>query len=149
MMRLLLAPLLLAAAPQSTPLPPSIDGLPIGAIPKQQLPRRGCAAYLWTVTAGGTRALVAMAQADPASLRLSVGGTIVDLERTAQSGTAGFGFAQTNDYGGGSISAVLTLRTETQEALTQGAVVPEATLRLDRAGQDSVVMPVSGLIGCA
>lgn len=141
---LLLAPLLLGGAPQT----PSIDGLPIGTIPRQQLPKRGCAAYLWTVTAEGTRVLVAMAQADPASLRLSIGGTVVDLERTAQTGTAGFGFSQTNEYGGGSTTAALTMRIETQDALTQGAVVPEATLRLDRAGQDTVIMPVSGLIGC-
>lgn len=140
----LLALLLLAQTPT-----PSIDGLPIGAIPKQQLPGRGCAAYLWTATSGGTRALVAMAQADPASLRLSIDGRLVDLERTAQSGTAGFGFAQRNAYGGGSITATLALRIETQQALTQGAVVPEATLQLDRAGQDTVVMPVSGIVGCA
>ena len=55
---LLLAPLVIAAAPQAAPVPPaqplaSVDGLPIGAIPKQDLPARGCAAYLWT--ASGTR----------------------------------------------------------------------------------------------
>ena len=79
----------------------------------------------------------------------AIGGTVVDLERTAQTGTAGFGFSQTNEYGGGSTTAALTMRIETQETLSQGAVVPEATLRLDRAGQDTIVMPVSGLIGCA
>lgn len=142
---LLLVPLLLAAAPQASPQ--SIDGLPIGAIPPQELPRHGCAAYLWT--ASGTRALVAMAQADPATLRLSVGGTIVDLERTAQSGAAGYGFSANNAYGGGSTTAELTMRIETRESLSRGAVVPEATLRLDRAGQDTIVVPVSGLIGCA
>lgn len=146
--RLLLAPLLLAAAPQTPPPAASIDGLPIGAIPKQQLPKRGCAAYLWAATSGGTRVLVAMAQADPATLRLSVGGMLIDLERTAQTGTAGFGFSTTSEYGGGSTTAALTMRIETQAALTQGAVVPEATLRLDRPGQDTVVLPVSGLIGC-
>ena len=139
----LLALLLLAQTPA-----PSIDGLPIGTIPKQQLPKRGCAAYLWTATSGGTRALVAMAQADPASLRLSIDGSLVDLERTAQSGAAGFGFSQSNAYGGGSVTATLALRIETQQALTQGAVVPEATLQLDRVGHDTIVMPVSGLIGC-
>lgn len=139
----LLTLLLLAQTPMS-----SIDGLPVGAIPKQQLPRRGCAAYLWTATSGGTRALVAMAQADPASLRLSIEGRLIDLERTGQSGTAGFGFSQTNAYGGGSVTATLALRIETQQALSQGAVVPEATLQLDRTGQDTVILPVSGLIGC-
>lgn len=145
---LLLAPLLLASAPQ-TAASASVDGLPLGVIPKQELPRRGCAAFLWTATAGGTRALVAMAKADPAALRLSLDGRVIDLERTAQTGSAGYGFAQSTGYGGGSISATLTLKVETQDSLAQGAVVPEGTLQLDRAGQDTVIVPVAGLIGCA
>lgn len=143
MKALVLAPLLIAAQA----VPSSVDGLPIGAIPRQDLPARGCAAYLWT--ASGTRTLVAMAQADPARLRLSIGGTIVDLERQAQVGAGGFGFAAASDYGGGSVSAKLTMRIETRESISAGAVVPEATLQLDRAGQDTVIVPVAGMIGCA
>ena len=149
----LFAPLLLAAAPQAVPapLPPSVDGLPIGAIPRQDLPTKGCAAYLWTAPAAGSgaRTLVAMAQADPARLRLSVGGTITDLERSAQVGAGGFGFAERSDYGGGSVSATLRMKIETRDSLSGGALVPEATLQLDRAGQDTVIVPVAGLIGCA
>ena len=138
------------AAAVVTPAP-SVDGLPIGAIPKQDLPARGCAAYLWTTGAAGsgTRALVAMAQADPARLRLSIGGTIVDLERSAQVGAGGFGFAETSDYGGGSTAAKLTMKIETRDSISGGAVVPEGVLQLDRVGQDSIVVPVAGLIGCA
>ena len=140
--------LLAAALAQAAAAPPSsIDGLPIGAIPRQDLPARGCAAYLWT--ASGTRALVAMAQADPAQLRLSIGGTIIDLERSGQVGAGGFGFAETNDYGGGSTAAKLTLKIETRGSIVAGALVPEGILQLDRAGQDSVVIPVAGMIGCA
>ena len=141
---LFLAALTQAAAAAPTP---SIDGLPIGAIPRQDLPARGCAAYLWTAT--GTRALVAMAQADPARLRLSIGGTIIDLERSAQLGAGGFGFAETNDYGGGSTAAKLTLKIETRGSIVGGAMVPEGILQIDRAGQDSIVVPVAGMIGCA
>ena len=139
------------AAPAAPALAPSVDGLPIGAIPRQDLPARGCAAYLWTLggSGGGTRALVAMAQADPARLRLSVGGTIVDLERSAQVGAGGFGFSETSEYGGGSTAAKLTLKIETRDSISGGAVVPEGTLQLDRAGQDSIIVPVAGLIGCA
>ena len=146
------APLLMAAAPQAAPAPSaSVDGLPIGAIPRQDLPAKGCAAYLWTANSAGsgTRALVAMAQADPALLRLSIGGTITDLERSAQSGPGGFGFAGSSDYGGGSIAAKLTMKIETRESVSGGAVVPEGILQLDRAGQDTVVLPVAGIIGCA
>ena len=141
--------LFLAAVAQAAPAAPSasIDGLPIGAIPRQDLPARGCAAYLWT--ASGTRALVAMAQADPARLRVSIAGTIVDLERSGQVGAGGFGFAETNDYGGGSTAAKLTLKIETRGSIVAGALVPEGILQIDRAGQDSLVVPVAGMIGCA
>ncbi len=147
---------LIAAAPQAAPVaasapPASIDGLPIGAIPRQDLPAKGCAAYLWTAdgSGSGTRALVAMAQADPARLRLSIGGTIVDLERGGQVGAGGFGFADTGDYGGGGVTARLTMKIETRASISGGAAVPEGVLQLDRAGQDSIVVPVAGIIGCA
>lgn len=147
MLRLLSLLLAAQAAPSIAPPSSSVDGLPIGAIPRQDLPRTGCAAYLWK--ARGTQAMLAMAQADPARLRLSVGGTITDLERVSQVGAGGFGFAETTDYGGGSITATLTLKIETHGELSGGAAVPEATLRLDRAGQDTIIVPVAGLIGCA
>lgn len=145
---LLIAPLLIGAAPPPAPAPPAtVDGLPIGAIPRQDLPATGCAAYLWT--ASGTRALVAMAQAEPALLRLSIGGTTIDLARGAQFDAGGFGFAGASDYGNGNVTARLTMKIETRESISGGAVVPEGILQLDRAGQDSVVVPVAGLIGCA
>jgi hypothetical protein len=147
---LFLAPLLLAAAPQAAPPAPpplaSIDGLPIGAIPKQALPAKGCAAYLWS--ASGTHALVAMAGADPARLRLAIDGKLTDLDRSAQSGVSGFGFAESNAYGGGSLIAKLTMKIETRDSITAGAVVTEGLLQIDRTGQDSILVPVSGLIGC-
>ena len=149
MSMLLFLAALAQAAPQAAPVAPtpSIDGLPIGAIPRQDLPERGCAAFLWTES--GTRALVAMAQADPARLRLSIAGTIVDLERSGHVGAGGFGFAETNDYGSGSTAAKLTLKIEPRESLSGGALVPEGILQIDRAGQDSLVVPVAGMIGCA
>jgi len=135
-------------APQPTPAPLSaVDGLPLGAIPKQDLPRQGCAAYLWTAT--GTRAFIAMAGADPARLRLAVDGRITDLERSGQMGGGTFGLAETSTYGGGAISAKLTMRIESRSSITGGGVVSDGILQLDRVGQDSVVVPVAGLVGCA
>lgn len=141
-------PLLLAgAASAQTPPPAAIDGLPIGAIPTQAMPKAGCAAFLWTAT--GSRALVAMAGADPAQLRLSIGGTVTDLPRAEQHDPGGFGFAGTTQYQAGDVTAVLTMSIVTRGDLKDGASVPEATLRIDRTGQDGVVVPVAGLIGCA
>ena len=125
-----------------------LDGLPLGVLPKQELPAKGCAAFLWSAT--GTRTLVAMVTADPAMLRLSLGGTgtTTDLPRTAQHGDAGFGFSNSADFGSGDITATIDMMVTARGDIKNGASVPEGTLRLDRKGQDGVVLPVVGLIGC-
>ncbi|MET3827311.1 hypothetical protein ABIC16_003004 [Sphingomonas sp. PvP055] len=137
-------------APPPAPVLPSVDGLPIGSIPRQELPRKGCAAYLWT--ASGTRALVAMATGgggtDPARLRLSIGGKVTDLDRTGQLGAISLGFPETTTYAGAGTTIKLTMRAETRTSITDGGAVPDGILELDRTGQDSVIIPVAGLIGC-
>ena len=126
--------------------PPALEGLPLAELPKQQLPAKGCAAFLWT--ASGTRTLVAMATADPAQLRLSLGGTITDLARASAQGDPSFGFAKSADYGSGDVTVTLDMTVTARGDIKDGASVPEGTLRLDRKGQDGVVLPVVGLIGC-
>ena len=162
MTRTLALTLLLAAAPAiakdkdkklQTPPPapetimPSVDGLPIGSIAKQALPDRGCAAYLWSKTP--SMALVAMATADPAAIRLTIDGKTQDFARTAQNGLGGLGFSQTSEYQGGDVTATLDMTITTGADLANGGKVTEATLRIDRPGKDSVIVPVGGLIGCA
>lgn len=142
-----IAMLLSALLVGQTPAPASVDGLPLGALPRQSLPDHGCAAFLW---GGGTsRLLLAMASADPARLRLSIDGTITDLARASEQGAAGFGFAETTSYRAGSTTATLVMTVKTRGDLSDGAAVPEATLRMDREGKDSVVIPVAGMIGCS
>ena len=131
-----------ASAPQSP-----LAGLPIDVLPRQDLPTRGCAAYLFA--RGAAPAFVAMAGADPAQLRLSIGGVVTDMARTTQSGTGGFGFSGVTEYAGGGVTAVLDMKIETRGDIKDGAAVGEASLRIDRAGQDSFVVPVAGIIGCA
>ncbi|WP_244624566.1 hypothetical protein [Sphingomonas sp. So64.6b] len=133
-------------APPPPPPPASIDGLPIGGIPRQDLPATGCAAYLWS--GGSSRAFVAMARADAASVRLSIDGQQIDMPRTAQHGDGGFGFAAVTEYEAGGTKAVLDMTITTRGDLKDGAAVPEATLRIERAGKDSIILPVMGLIGC-
>ncbi|HEU4959713.1 MAG TPA: hypothetical protein VFT56_04840 [Sphingomonas sp.] len=156
MLRPLLLAVALAAAPAAArhadtpaakPLRASIDGLPFGELPEQQLPARGCAAYLWSK--GNTHALVAMASADPAQLRLSLDGTIADYPRVAQQGLGGFGFGRTTTYRTGDVTAILDMAIQAQADLSEGAAVPSGTLTLERPGKDTVVLPVGGLIGCA
>jgi hypothetical protein len=136
-----------ADKPAAKPLLASIDGLPFGELPQQTLPASGCAAYLWSK--GTTHALVAMASADPAQLRLSLGGALADYPRTAQQGAAGFGFDRTTTYQEGEITAILDMEVQAQSDLTQGAEVSAGTLTLERRGKDTVILPVGGLIGCA
>jgi hypothetical protein len=122
----------------------SVDGLPIGEIAPQALPASGCAAYLFT--SGPKRYFVAMAA--PGSLRLSLDGAQQDLARAAQTGSAGYGLAAETDYRAGDVAASLSLTVAQRADLRDGAVVPAATLRIDRPGKDGVVVALVGLIGC-
>lgn len=126
---------------------PATDAVPLGPIGRQALPARGCAAFLWTIAA--EHQLVAMVSADPAQIRLAVDGKVADFARAEQMGTAGFGFAGVTTYRGGEVTATVDLSIATRGDLSAGAVVPEATLRVDRPGRDTIVLPVAGLIGCS
>jgi hypothetical protein len=149
MLVLMLAAAALRDVPKTppAPAPAQIDGLPIGVLPRQALPATGCAAYLWTAT--DKRVLVAMVSADDRRLRVVLDGAIVDLPRITQAGASNFGLSETAEYIAAGTQATLDLRIETRGDLVKGAVVPEGSLRLERAGKDGVVVPVTGLIGCA
>ena len=84
-----------------------------------------------------------------AQRRVSIGGALTDLPRTEQHDAGGFGFAGVTHYQAGDVTAILTMSIETRGDLKDGASVPEATLRIDRTGQDSIVVPLAGLVGCA
>ena len=146
----LLATASIAAAAQQPPaprkLPFSVDGLPIGAIPPQELPQGSCAAFLWTRT--NTHGLVAMMTADPARIRFAPGGTLTDLVRVSQQGGGDFGFLATTDYAGGDFRLSIDMEIVKRNDLADGATIPNATIRIDRAGQDTVIVPAVGLIGC-
>lgn len=118
----------------------------LGPIGRQTLPPKGCAAYLWNN--GPKRQLVAMATAEPGVIRLRLDGKTVDVARAGQEGAAGFGFAGVTEYRGADVTAVLDMTVQAREDLAAGAVVPVATLRVERPGRDVLVTPVAGLIGC-
>ena len=122
------------------------DSSTLGPIGRQALPERGCAAYLWDTAP--KRTLVAMATADPARLRLRLDGRTVDVARAGARGEAGFGFAGVTEYRGADVIAVLDMAVQARPDLTGGAVVPAATLRIERPGRDVLIAPVAGLIGC-
>jgi len=156
MKKLALMLIVLAATPvmardkKSAPPPPvvaSVDGLPIGAIPQQDLPARGCAAYLWT--RGPSQALIAMAVAEPATIRLTIDGKVQDFVLSAQNGVGGYGFSRTNEYKGSDVTATLDMTIASATSLQGGARIDEATLRIERPGRDAIVVPAGGLIGCA
>lgn len=128
----------------SVPSPNPGSG-PLAAIGKQTLPAKGCAAYLWTLS---DRQLVAMASADPARIRLSIDGKPTDFALATQSGAAGFGFAGVTQYRGGDVTATLDMAIATRGDITAGATVTDASLRIDRPGRDTIVVPVGGLVGC-
>lgn len=122
----------------------SVEGLPIGELAPQALPASGCAAYLFTT--GAKRHFVAMAS--PGALRLALDGATLDLPRADERGAAGYGLSADTDYRSGDTAAALSLTVAERADLRDGAVVPAATLRIDRPGKDGVVVPLVGLIGC-
>jgi len=141
------------APPVSPPAPhvidpaSSVDGLAISALPAQRLPAKGCAAFLWTRTP--SMALVAMATTDPASLRLPIDGKVTDLPISAQNGIGGLGYSQITEYRGAGTTATLQVVVKTDAGTPKSGSISDATLRIDRAGRASVVIPVAGAIGCA
>lgn len=140
-------------APAAPPMPrmidprAAVDGLPISALPPQTLPAKGCAAFLWTRTP--SMALVAMATTDPAMLRLTIDGDVVDLPISAQNGIGGLGYSQVTEYRNGDATATLQIVVKTDASTPKSGSISDATLRLDRAGRASVAIPVAGAIGCA
>lgn len=133
-----LLPLMLQATP-----PP----FGLGTLARQQMPARGCAAFLWTLD---TPRLVAMAGAEPAHLRLALdGGSPTDLPRVAQHGEGGFGLAGETDYGADGTTATLALTIATRSDLSDGGTVTAATLTIARPAHDTVVVPLAGLVGCS
>ena len=129
------------------PLVSSVDGLPISALPPQRLPAKGCAAFLWTRTP--SMALVAMATTDPATLRLTIDGKVADIPISAQNGIGGLGYSQITEYKSGGTAATLQVTVKTDASSPKSGSIADATLRIDRAGRASVVIPVAGAIGCA
>ncbi|WP_374297546.1 hypothetical protein [Sphingomonas sp.] len=116
----------------------------LGTLPAQALPRTGCAAYLWSPS---DRRFVGMAE--PGRLRIVLDGKPADLAAASATGTAGLGLAATTVYRLDTTTVTLDLTVEPRADLTGGALVSAATLRLAREGQDELVAPLAGLVGCA
>jgi hypothetical protein len=125
----------------------SVDGLPISALSPQRLSAKGCAAFLWTRTP--SMALVAVATTDPAALRLTIDGKVADLPISAQNGIGGLGYSQITEFKGGGATATLQIVVKTDASTPKNGSISDATLRIDRKGQASVVIPVAGAIDCA
>ena len=118
--------------------------LTLGAIGPQELPREGCAAYLWSLSE--PRRLIAMAEPD--RLRLDLDGKAVDLPRVAAEGVAGLGLSSTTRYATAGVAATVALAVVERPDVTKGGFVSDATLTLEPQGKDATVVPVAGMVGC-
>lgn len=117
----------------------------LGAIGRQALPPTGCAAFLWS--RDGQPQLVAMVV--PASLKVQLDGRPLTLPRVAAEGAEARGLPATSHYAAGEVSATVALSITERADLSDGALVPEATLTLAAAGRDTIVVPLGGMVGCA
>lgn len=116
----------------------------LGTLPKQSLPEKGCAAYLWAVQ---DQRFVAMVE--PGRLRVMLDGKQADLPAAEAGGTGALGLASTTRYAGEGVTATLDMTITQRETLQDGAIVSDATIRLARGNQDEIIVPVGGLVGCA
>ena len=128
------------AGVQAAPSAPPV----LGALPKQTLPERGCAAYLWAVQ---DQRFVAMVE--PTRLRIMLDGKPTDLAAAEAGGGGTLGLASTTRYAGAGITATLDMTITQRETLQDGAIVSDASIRLTNGNQDEIIVPVGGLIGCA
>jgi hypothetical protein len=131
-MSVLLAALLLAAA----------DGLPLGVLPKQDLAAGECGIFLWKQ--GEDAHLLLMAKGKPPFARVMLDGKPADIPRVSGE-SENQGHAR---YAGAGVTLDLDVTIEPRDGLTQGAMIPSGTLRLDQAGGDSYVVPVAGMLAC-
>jgi len=139
MMLLSILALAQAAPAEPVPAPPVL-----GALPKQALPERGCAAYLWAMQ---DQRFVAMVE--PGRLRIMLDGKPTDLAAAEAGGGGTLGLASTTRYAGAGVTATLDMTITQRETLQDGAIVSDASIRLTRGNQDEIVVPVGGLVGCA
>lgn len=116
----------------------------LGAIGPQELPREGCAAFLWSLSE--PRRLVAMAA--PERLRVQIDGKTVDLTRTGAEGVAGLGLAASTRYAAGDVTATVVLAVAERPDIAKGGFVTDATLTIEPRGGDVMVTPVAGMVGC-
>lgn len=150
-MRALLPLLALAACQAPAPpraAPPALpdDGLPLKSLGEPQPPESGCALFLWTVSP--VRKLVLETRQGGAA-RIALAEGEVVLPRTATQGPAVLGLTPGASYSDGRRSIAYAVAIQQRPDVRNGATVPRGTLRLDLAGGETVVMPVTGLIRCA
>lgn len=134
-------------APQRKALAgPVHDGIPLDALPRQDLGTGQCALFIWK--AGNEARLVLMARTDPQVARISLKGRPIDLARSdAPADPSGATFADAH-YANGGVKVALAVTLEQRSALQGGAVVTGGILQLDLPGGESFVMPVAGLLAC-
>lgn len=119
----------------------------LGAIGRQALPPTGCAAFLWS--RWEPPQLMAMVSAEPATLRLQIDGKPQVLTRVSGEGSANHGLTPVSRYALGEVIATVEMTVADRPDLTDGAMVTDATVTIEQAGKDTLVLPAAGLIGCA
>lgn len=131
--------------PATSALAPVADGIPLGALPQQALGKGECGLFLWKT--GASARLVLMAKSGPPPFaRLLLDGAAIDLPRLDDGGD----LAQTPNarYGNGSVTVSIDVVIEPRRGLSDGALIPSGSIRVDRRAGDGFVVPATGLLAC-
>jgi len=118
----------------------------LGVLPPQGPPRAGCALYLYS--AGRGRLLLLAADSSTGTARIMLDGVVTLLPFIAFDGIPQSGFSRHISYGTERAQVALDLDLAGRTDMRGGAAIESGSLRLDRAGADSLALPVRGLIAC-
>lgn len=129
--------------PPESPTPPARG---LGVLPPQGAPRAGCALYLYHEAQG--RRLVLSADSSDGAARIMLDGTVITLPLLSFDGIPQSGFSDRMRFGAGDVAVTVELAPDARTAMQGGAAIDGGSLRLDRAGADSVALPVQGVIAC-
>ncbi len=113
----------------------SAAALPLGELPQQKLVPGQCVIFLWTRSEPPRR--IAMADETARTLRIVYAGKPLDLAATGPF-----------SYANAQVDIRLDLDIQERDGMTDGAIINQGALRLDRAGKDSLVVPVGGIRAC-
>jgi hypothetical protein len=122
-----------------------VSTVEVGTLPPQELGAGQCGLFLWT---NASEPRLVFASLTGGNARMMVNGQELALARNAAEGQEIYGQFESQHFYSEAMDVALNIVVERRVAITDGAVVPSATLRVKERNGWETVIPAGGLIGC-